>query len=290
MSKERRSIYKVGDRVESLGWTLRETPIKDVGIDAIVEERDEDGDETGMFIALQVKCGESYYEKLRTGEISFRDDRGRHPEYWFGCSLPVILVLVSGDFKSIWWQEITPDTVPDKPKTKWTTKIPPCQELDASAMPRWREIARASKELEGYVKLLEAKLSAYEAEVSEFRDEFACPVCGAWRRSTYEFDEEDSSGRVHDVYRRVFSCGMIEDNNSIAQPCPRDPSFPLFEDFDIKMRSLGGRLFGFLSPRLGLSSTLRRYIKPEEGNNPQEIRAKLLQGYIRVATEGYPSP
>jgi len=215
--KEIRSTALVKERLASLGWCLRETPIADVGIDAIVEEYEDDEHPTGKLIALQIKCGES--------------------------SLPVLLVLVSGDFQTIWWQEITDDTVRET-QTTWSTKIPLAQQLDRSALPRWREMARASKELEGYVRILEERLSAYKSEVSEFREEFTCPVCGAWRENTYDFVKEGSRGYMCDIDRRVFLCGRIEDNGCVAQPCLEDPNFPLFEDFDIKVSSHQEQLFG----------------------------------------------
>ncbi|EXG81993.1 DUF4365 domain-containing protein [Cryptosporangium arvum] len=94
----------------SFRWAFRDQTMMDAGIDAHVEVKDAGFGHTGRLLALQIKCGRSFFTKP-SGEgwsFPFND---RLAKLWTGHALPVIVVLVDPDTSVAYWQQVTPQTV-----------------------------------------------------------------------------------------------------------------------------------------------------------------------------------
>jgi uncharacterized protein DUF4365 len=126
---------------EELGWLFRDQTRHDFGIDALFEVLTERREATGRLIAVQVKCGSSYFAEPssdREGYV-YRGDR-RHLNYWLGHSLPVIVVLCDEDSGECLYTQITEANVRDTGKG-WSTVVPRDQRLDATARESLRRLA-----------------------------------------------------------------------------------------------------------------------------------------------------
>lgn len=90
---------------DELGWIFRRQETNDLGIDAQIEIVDENRRSKGRIIALQIKCGESFFiEKSEDGYI-FRGEK-KHFFYWTNHSLPVILIICNPKSKDCYWVEV----------------------------------------------------------------------------------------------------------------------------------------------------------------------------------------
>ncbi|MBN3898913.1 MAG: DUF4365 domain-containing protein [Nostoc sp. NOS(2021)] len=124
-----------------LGWIFREQPIEDYGIDAHVEIVENDK-ATGKLIALQIKCGDSWFKETTENEIVFRG-KAKHLEYWQQHSLPVLVILYNDQEGYAYWQVVNKNTV-QKTVKDWKLLIPLEQKVDESSK---TEIEKFSKKL-----------------------------------------------------------------------------------------------------------------------------------------------
>lgn len=95
---------------ERNGFTFREQPTSDFGIDAHVEMRDVEQSPTGQLLAVQLKTGQSYLEERVEGAIVYRP-KSRHVEYWLEHSLPVIVALCDEQRGAVYWAHVSPEAV-----------------------------------------------------------------------------------------------------------------------------------------------------------------------------------
>ncbi len=112
-----------------LGFVFREEPVKDYGIDAIVELREENY-LSGRLIAVQIKSGDSYFAKVKDNKVTYHGNI-KHYNYWLNHSLPVIIVLYSPTKNECIWEVINKQTA-IKCKKGWKISIPCNQILDNS--------------------------------------------------------------------------------------------------------------------------------------------------------------
>ena len=117
---ERRSIFKTGDIVESMGWIFREQMQVDVGIDGIIEQS-ENGNPTGNFIAVQVKSGEEALYESKKGFTYYISNV--HYEYWLNLSMPIIIIYYNPDNEKLYWKSMNKTTV-SKTRKQWKIEIP----------------------------------------------------------------------------------------------------------------------------------------------------------------------
>ena len=128
--KERLGIYKVGAFItEYTDWVFREQPIVDVGFDGKIEETKK-GDPKGVFIAIQIKSGDSnYYINKDKTHITYYMTK-THYNYWEKSILPVMLILVSNEFV-FYWANVIQDNI-TKTREGWKITIPVNQTLTES--------------------------------------------------------------------------------------------------------------------------------------------------------------
>src|SRR5690242_2991017 len=77
---------------DSFNWIFREQEKNDFGIDGIVEVITTDARATGRLLALQIKCGHSFFAEFNELGFIFRG-KPKHINYWVNHSLPVILTI-----------------------------------------------------------------------------------------------------------------------------------------------------------------------------------------------------
>lgn len=133
-----------------LGWIFREQPIEDYGIDAHVEVV-EGNKATGKLIALQIKCGESWFEEKTDDGIVFRGEI-KHLEYWQEHSLPVMVVLYHEGEEVAYWQAVNSNNV-QKTEKAWKLIVPFRQKINAQSLEKIQEFSRKLTATNGYTTL-----------------------------------------------------------------------------------------------------------------------------------------
>jgi hypothetical protein len=92
-----------------VGCTLNEQR-REIGIDAILEVREDSYTGSGKFIAIQVKSGDSYLiHETDDAYIYYADET--HAIYWQKCCLPVLLVIYSPHKNKAYWCKIGKTTL-----------------------------------------------------------------------------------------------------------------------------------------------------------------------------------
>ncbi len=124
-------VHAVGCIVtEKLNWIFREQPIEDYGIDAHIEVCI-DGKPTGRLIAVQIKCGESWFS-LKSQEGFIFNGSMKHLEYWMSYSLPVILIMYNPIIKQALWVPIENERIQIN-KASWKIIVPFASYFDGNA-------------------------------------------------------------------------------------------------------------------------------------------------------------
>src|SRR5690349_1032051 len=106
----RRGIHIASDAFEAIGFAVRQQETSDFGIDAHLEPR-AGARGTGQLLALQVKSGNSYFREAADDEGWWSRPDQQHAVYWLEHVLPVLIVLVDGDQRRIFWEAVTHRTV-----------------------------------------------------------------------------------------------------------------------------------------------------------------------------------
>ena len=84
-------------------------------------------------------------------------------------------------------------------------------------------------------RVSQADLAELQAELEATREELAgyrCPFCGSdiVEQQGVPLDTEHK----HFGLLRSYECGFVELDGGVHRPCPNDPQFPKFEDYDIQ--------------------------------------------------------
>ena len=139
---ERVGLYKFCSFIEEeLDWIIREQPIVDVGIDALIEEKI-NGNPTGKFIAVQLKSGEGNFYRKVDKLIYYVSNT--HYSYWTDLEFPVVIVLYSQKDKCFYWEQINKRTLV-KAKKQWKIEIDKNSRLDKTGIEGLNEIILISK-------------------------------------------------------------------------------------------------------------------------------------------------
>jgi len=211
---ERIGVHAVASKVhEEFGWLFREQS-EDYGIDAEIEVVSND-EPTGRIIAVQIRSGPSYFAAEDDVGIVFRGD-SEHLNYWLDHNLPVIVVLYDPNQKVAYWQHVTADTASRLSKG-WKMSIPRGQTLDKTQGENLEKIASS---------VMKEQVRQLTAELQEYR----CPYCGA----PVAERGGDWVGSEHYGLHEIFECGYHALDGYVERPCPSDPKFPRFEDYELE--------------------------------------------------------
>lgn len=157
--------------LERFRWIPRSQKDSDMGVDLQVEVSKE-GTPTGRLLALQVKCGKSYWERVKKGAVVFKF-RQTHYEYWTRYSLPVLIVLHHPQSKKTIWQHICPKTCVSTGKG-WRIHIPLTQDLSVEYAEELASLAKKPS-LPDAIRAEEERIESldprFRAQVVAFRDE-----------------------------------------------------------------------------------------------------------------------
>ena len=105
-----KGIRMVADAVEDeLHWIFRVKEKTDIGIDGEIERID-NRKSTGELLAVQIKCGQSFFKEISDLGYVFRCTEEK-VNYWLSLSIPVILCLCNNEKNKVYWCHITVDTV-----------------------------------------------------------------------------------------------------------------------------------------------------------------------------------
>ncbi|MFV9426906.1 DUF4365 domain-containing protein [Rhodococcus aetherivorans] len=109
-------VAAVDYQLTKMGWQPYRTSQGELGIDLLIEARDDGLFDYGLMIAAQVKTGPSQFKpkKDHTGQIVgwwFEDTKGEHLPYWRDHVLPTILILHDEDTETSYWVHVTADSI-----------------------------------------------------------------------------------------------------------------------------------------------------------------------------------
>ena len=136
----------------------------------------------------------------------------------------VMLVKYIEETNEAYWILLRDVPPPDQTRQTFTIQIPKANTLSTIS---WVNIKNHVH------KVTEDKLTTRE-QIEQFRKEFKeylCPFCGSELIS--RIDAPADPLEDHWDVRDTFSCGFQRFGNFIEQPCPSDPRFPQFEDFEL---------------------------------------------------------
>ncbi len=124
---------------QTLGWIYR--PVhqeSDFGIDGYIDIVS-DENVTGQTIAIQIKCGDSYFNKTTDGLIRYEGDR-KHLNFYLNSLSPIVLIVLNSDCSKGKWVEFNANiTSPNK--NGWWIEVPNKNILNASVKNSWSKIA-----------------------------------------------------------------------------------------------------------------------------------------------------
>lgn len=141
------AIGNVLIKVESIGYSFREQPTSDFGIDAHVEII-ENNQATGRMIAAQIKGGPSWFREKTSEGIVYRGDK-QHLQYWLNSSLPVIIILYDIESNTAYWQSVTSELAQSTGK-RWKIIVPFTQKIDEASKEQFRKIAGVTIDMDHY--------------------------------------------------------------------------------------------------------------------------------------------
>ena len=108
---------------DSFGWLFKRNHQEhDFGIDGQIELVTEDGSVTGQMIAIQVKCGKSFFEESNKWGYIYRGER-KHFNYLFNYPIPVIISICDPNSHECYWVQFRPEAT-ELANSSWKITIP----------------------------------------------------------------------------------------------------------------------------------------------------------------------
>ncbi len=119
---------------DDLHFLFRPKERLDLGIDGEIElaELTPDGKRvgTGRILAVQIKCGASFFSEEKDEHFVFRG-KLKHLGYWTGFSLPVLVIICDPATRVAYWAEIIPRLV-ERTEAGWKINILKSNKLSTS--------------------------------------------------------------------------------------------------------------------------------------------------------------
>jgi hypothetical protein len=109
---------------DHLRYLFRPREKRDLGIDGEIELVDEQAEKrlgTGRLIAVQIKCGLSFFNET-DGEAYVYRGENKHFGYWSDFSLPVLIVICHPETREAYWVEFSPHA--ERFDKGWKVRIP----------------------------------------------------------------------------------------------------------------------------------------------------------------------
>ena len=134
-------------------------------------------------------------------------------------------------------------------------------------------------ELQTQIEQTREELEAAKKELAEYR----CPYCGAPLGSRVDAPLDENQ-RDWDVVEH-FACGYSHLGGQVQTPCPADPKFPRFEDYDLRFSELKtDPLWKWSCAALGKTRMARLLsLTHGLGRTQEEAAAQVKESYDRSA-------
>lgn len=185
---------------DELHYIFRARERRDLGIDGeieLVDEQDEKRRGTGRLVAVQIKCGESFFREVDDDSFIYRGEL-KHLEYWSDFSLPVLVVICHPVTREAYWAEFNPGAVTVL-EAGWKMRIPTRKRLATSGYDL-EQIARRNHLLEVIDLAVQGWFHAAHAQRVEFCGMFQMPRDYHWYRHLIKIG--DDTVMVHWLYAR----------------------------------------------------------------------------------------
>jgi len=137
----------------------------------------------------------------------------------------------------------------------------------------------ALRDLQVQIEQAREELEAAKEDLAEYR----CPYCEAPLSSRNEAPLDENE-RDWDTVEH-FECGYSHFGGQVQSPCPADPKFPRFEDYNLQFSELKtDPLWKWSCVALGKTPTARLLsLTPGLGRTQEEAAAHLKESYDRYA-------
>lgn len=123
---------------QKLGWVFRSNPSEtDFGFDGFIDIVD-GNTVTGMQVAVQIKCGDSFYNKKHADGIKFYGEN-KHLNYYLNSPIPVLIILYNSECTEGKWVQFKLEDI-NITKSGWWIELPNQNELSAKVKETWGEI------------------------------------------------------------------------------------------------------------------------------------------------------
>ena len=108
---------------DNFGWIFKRNPQEyDFGIDGHIELVNPDGSVTGKVIAVQIKCGKSFFRKKNRYGYTYYGEK-KHYNYLCNYPMPVIIIICSSFKELNLWAEFSSSSV-RATEQNWKITIP----------------------------------------------------------------------------------------------------------------------------------------------------------------------
>ena len=138
----------------------------------------------------------------------------------------------------------------------------------------------AVEELQRQIELAQEELAAAHEELAQYR----CGYCGA-ELSSRNQAPLDSEEKVWDIVER-YVCGYTVVAGEVEHPCPADPRFPKFDDYEFKFTHspLSDPSFEWMCHAIGKTPMARKVHLPSApGMSQEEAKSRVRESYERLA-------
>jgi hypothetical protein len=140
----------------------------------------------------------------------------------------------------------------------------------------------AMRDLQAQIEQAREELEAAKEDLAEYR----CPYCEAPLSSRNEAPLDENE-RDWDTVEH-FACGYSHFGSQVQSPCPADPKFPRFEDYDLHFSELKtDPLWNWRCVALGKTPMARLLsLTPGLGRTQEEAAAHVKESYDHHAKRG----
>jgi hypothetical protein len=202
-----------------------EKPRHDYGVDLRVDIF-EDNRATGLEFLVQLKSS----HRAAIGETErIRLDLATY-NYLAQKLQVVMFAKYVRAVNETYWILLSDIPQPEQLQQTFTIHIP---KANALSRIRWASIAEHVRQVS------EHKLTARQRieDITRKLDEYLCPFCGS--ELTARIDAPVDPHQDDWDVKEVFECGFQRFGGIIERPCPNDPIFPLFEDYELRLSQAG---------------------------------------------------
>lgn len=175
---------------DDLHYIFRAREKHDLGIDGeieLVDKKDHKRYGTGRLIAVQIKCGLSFFTEVDREAYVYRGE-GKHLDYWSDFSLPVIIVICHPDTKEAYWTEFSHASV-ERLSKGWKIRIPQRNRLQEAKF-KLKQIASRNHIADVLDLAVQAWMHARHIERVEFCGFFTMPRDYHWYKHLTRIGDE----------------------------------------------------------------------------------------------------